>query len=757
LVTARNGPGPLPSPLPRFEDERLITGNGYYVANLVADDVLHAWFVRSPYPTGEIVDIHKSDALTMPGVVAVYTATDLSLRDMPAPMLGRNQIRGMDRPMLARDRVTYVGEPVAVVIAETARQAEDAAQMLFVDVEPGDPVLTVADAAGDNILIHPKAGTNVVLHEHLVEGGVSDVEGLVNITVEVEHPRLAPSPIETLTALAKPADGGIHIQVGVQTPHRLRGELAQVMALDPHRIRVSVPDVGGAFGTKRFYPEYAVVAKSALVLNRPVMWVQPRREMFVGGYHGRGQRHKVSLGATADGRIHTARFSLTADTGAYPHQGAQIGLFSRLVATGLYHIPHVEFELLVVVTNLPPVAPYRGAGRPEAALAIERAIDALARELLLDPAEVRKRNFIADLPYKTATGAKHDSGDYRSALDRALAVSGYDAVRSEQAKRRRIDAKPIGVGIGAFIERAGGAADSWEFGAVEIAEDGTVIGRTGSTSAGQGHETALRRVVAEVFGVEPQSVVLHAGDTAEIADSVGTFASRSAQIGASALWRCAERVRVAAAEVAADMLEAPPSDMVLSAGVFHVAGVPDRGIELAEVVTEATSREIRLTSQEKYSPGVHTFPYGVHVAVVEVELETGQVTPLRLVAVDDVGTVLDEMMVAGQVHGSVMQGIGAALYEEMRYDEDGQPQTASFASYLLPSADLGPPLRADHLTHPAPSNPLGAKGAGEGGCIGMPAAIVNAVLDALAPLGVKELQIPLTPFKVWSAIQAVRQ
>ena len=749
-MTVRSTPGPFPAPIRRFEDEPLITGAGRFVGDDVPPGVLAAWFVRSPFASGSIEEVDVADAVAAPGVVAVYTAADLDLKDLPtAPPI---RVEGMDQPMLARDRVAFVGQAVAIVIAESAALAEDAAGLVFIDIDPGEPVISIDDSIRDETLVHSAAGTNIVFRDRKVEGP-EPPGGLIDVTVTVEHPRLAPSPIEALAALATPADGGVHIEVGSQSPHELQRQIAGRLELPDEMVRVTVPDVGGAFGMKRFHPEYPAVAKAALLLGRPVLWMQSRREIFLAGSHGRSQRHEVTLSATPDGRIHSARFRLLTDTGAYPHRGVMIPLFSRLVAAGLYDIPRVDFEIIAAATNLPPTAPYRGAGRPEAALAIERAVDALALELDLDPADVRRRNFISDLPHETAMGARHDSGDYGAALERGLQAARYTEVREEQRAARRRD-KAIGIGIGAFIERTGGAPDAWEYGDVEIEADGTVVARTGSTSTGQGHATAWRRVVAEVFDITPDEVAFAAGDTAVVADSVGTFASRSAQVGASAVWRCAERVRVAAVELVAEMLEAAPGDIRVSGGAFHVAGSADIEVTLAEVAAFAAERQVELRSEERYSPGVQAFPYGVHIATVEVDIATGVVRPLSLVVIDDVGNVLDEMLVGGQIAGSVMQGVGAALFEEMHYSEDGQPRAATFVDYLVPSAMAAVPLHTDFLTHPAPSNPLGAKGAGEGGCIGIPPAILNATLDALAPWGVTELQIPLTPNKVWAAIQA---
>lgn len=749
----RSEPGPLPAVVPRFEDERLITGRGKFVGDLEAPDALAAWFVRSPFAHGELTAVDTEFAAGSPGVVAVYTAADLDLPDQPVVRPGG--VARMDRPMLARDRVRFVGEAVAVVVAESAAAAEEAAGLIFVEVDPLEAVIDAATAARDEAIIHPAAGTNVAYRQHTVAGPDLPPD-TIDVTVTVEHARLAPSPLEAMTILATPVDDGLHVHVGVQGPHELRRQIAGMVGLAEDNVRVTSPDVGGAFGMKRFYPEYAVIAKAALLLGRPVRWAQPRREFFLSGSHGRAQRHEVTLSATADGRVHGARIRLLANTGAYPHRGVIIPIFSRLVASGLYDIPRVDFEIVAAVTNQTPTAPYRGAGRPEAALAIERAMDALAAELDLDPAEVRRRNMVTVFPHETATGAVLDSGDYRAALDRALEIIGYDDLRREQQERRLRGDSPLGIGIGAFVERAGGQPDSWEYGRVEIDEAGTVVARIGSTNAGQGHETIWRRIAAEAFDIDPAAVNLYAGDTELVADSVGSFASRSAQIGGSALWRSAERVRVVAAEIAADLLEASPDDIRVSAGAFHVAGSEESRVTLAEIAKHAAQNDIELASDERYSPGVQTFPYGVHVAAVEVDTDTGLVTIRSLVTVDDVGNILDPMLVEGQLHGSVMQGVAAALFEEMRYTEDGQPLVTTFVDYLMPTAVQAPPRwQADHVTSPAPSNPLGAKGAGEGGCIGMPPAILNATIDALRHLGVEELQIPLTPHKVWSAIHAL--
>ncbi len=561
-------------------------------------------------------------------------------------------------------------------------------------------------------------------------------------------------PIEALAILARPADDGLHVFCGHQAPHRLRNQLAGMLGLDRERVRVTVPDVGGAFGMKgMLFPEYLVVAEAARRLGRPVAWIQPRREHFSGGTHGRGQRHRITLEGDPDGRIRRARIEIRAETGAYPHNGSAVPGFSRYVATGLYDIDRVELETTIVVTNRAPTGSYRGAGRPEAALAIERAVDAFARAAGLDPFDVRLRNFVgADaLPYRAVTGAEYDSGDYAASLRRAMELLDVDAVRAEQARRRESGEPLLGVGVGSFIERAGGAVDSWEYGRVEVDPDRRrIVVRTGSTDTGQGHATVWRRLAAERFGIEDVEVV--AKDTETVADGIGSFASRSAQIGASAVVRTADRVIEAARRRAAERLEAAVEDVEYEAGVLRVAGSPGSELSIWDL-----AREEELADEEHYSPHAQTFPYGTHAAVVEVLPETGEVRVLRIVAVDDCGVVLDPMIVEGQLHGSLVQGLGQALYERIVYDEAGQPVTSSLMDYSVPAAVDVPPIVSDRLVHPAPSNPLGAKGAGEAGCIGLPPAILNATLDALAPLGVTHLDLPLRPAAVWQAIRDARE
>jgi carbon-monoxide dehydrogenase large subunit len=740
----------------RLEDERLIKGEGGFLANLVGEGTLHCAFVRSPLAHALIRQVETDEAVHLPGVVAVYSAGDLGLAPIPGD--GDQPAAAMSRPPLAADRVRYVGEPIAVVVARTGAEATDAAEAVLVDLEPLPVVATPETSLDDKILLFPDAGTNVVASRQISTKGESSVRYEVVASVEVPSPRLSAVTIEPIGILVQPGHGFLDIWCGHQTPHRLRDQLSSILGVPASGLRVRVPEVGGAFGLKgMLYPEYLVVAAAAAKLDRAVVWLQRRQEQLIGGTHGRAQNHVIELAGDRNGRIRRARVTSLAETGAYPHNGSILPLISQYVATGLYDIEHVELDATIVVTNRAPTGSYRGAGRPEASLAIERAVDAFAAAASLDPAEVRRRNFIQSLPHRTATGALYDSGDYEAALDMALEMIDEKSIRVEQARRRDAGADPIGLGIGAFIERAGGPIDSGEWGKVSVEEDGSVVVQTGSIPMGQGIETVWRRLVASVLAVEVEQVTFVAGDTAVVDSGGGSFGSRSAQLGASAASRSAVAVRERARHLAAEALEAAPVDLILLEGKFVVAGSPGSGIAWAELAALARQKGEALVHEEMFVPNAQTFPYGVHAALVEVEIATGVIHLQRLVAVDDCGVVLDPMIVAGQLHGSLMQGLGQALLEEIRYDDTGQPLTSTLMDYLIPSASMSFPLIAGRLFSPAPSNPLGVKGAGEAGCIGAPAAVLNAVHDALAPWNPVNLSLPLTPCKVWTAIQGKRE
>lgn len=735
----------------RREDRRLLTGRGTFVGNLEAEDMVHVEFLRSHEAHGTIRSLDLDAARGTAGVVGVLTATELDLPDIPSAV-PPVPIEGMSRPVLARDRVRHVGEAIAMIVAETPTIAADVHELTMADIDPRPVVADAETALKAQVLLHPPALTNVV--ERHAQGDPDAGWGHeVEITVTTENQRLAPVTMEPLSILAVPEGGGVRVTVGHQSPHILKRQLSELLDLG---IEVVVPDVGGGFGTKgRIYPEFVAVAAAAHRLGRPVRWLQSRSEQFLTGTHGRDMVHTVRLGGDRSGRIRRAHIAIVATVGAYPHAGAQVATFTRLVAQGLYDIETVTISSTTVVTNTAPIAPYRGAGRPESAYAIERSVDAFARATGREPLAVRRLNVFEHegFPHTTATGAVYDSGDYEAALDEAERLLDLASLRVDQAERRRLGAPPIGVGFGAFVERAGGSPDAAEFARVEVTEAGGLAVYTGSTSNGQGHQTVWAQVAGQIFGLDIDRVDVVAGDTRLVPRGSGSTASRSAQIGASAVWRTARRVRAAADEVAARLLETAVGDLRVDEGVFHTAGVPSVGVTLAEVARAAPAMGVSLTDEEWYSPGAQTFPYGVHAAVVEVEPETGRVRLLRYVAVEDCGNVLNPMIVEGQTHGSVAQGIGQALYEAVVYRPDGQLVTGSLLDYLVPCAVDIPTIETGRIVSPAPSNSLGAKGAGEGGCIGAPPAIVNAVLDALAPWGVESLDMPLSPQRVWRAIR----
>jgi carbon-monoxide dehydrogenase large subunit len=737
----------------RREDHRLITGAGRYVADLAPPGTVHLAFVRSTEAHARITAIDTT-AVDRAGVVGVFTSEDLDLADIPGDSIA-TAAPGFPRPHLAHEKVRYVGEPIAVVAATSAAAAVDAADLVWVDFQPLPAVIDPRSSVEDKVLIHETAGTNVVFRTELEVGETREDYEVVAETV-VTNQRLAPNPIEPLVILALPADDGrLTVYISHQRPHGVQARLAQLIPIDRAKLHVIVPDVGGAFGMKGMtYPEHTVTAAIALRLGQPVLWAERRREHLSGGTHGRGSVHRVKLMGTRDGRIERAEIDILADLGAYPHNGTGIPSFSRLVALGLYDIECVSVRTTAVVTNAAPTGSYRGAGRPEAAYAIERAVDAYARAADLDPVEVRLANFIpaGALPHRTPTGALYDSGDYAEALRRAVDLVELGRLREEQQERLAEGRNPIGVGFGAFVERAGGAVDGGEYGRVEIDRAGSIIVRTGSASSGQGHETAWAQLAATALGVSPDDVRYVAGDTDEVGQGTGTFASRSAQIGGAAIWRTAHVVRRKAIELVADLLESAPADVLLTEGTFSVVGVPGTEMGWSDVAQAAYERGVDLAAEEWFVPGAQTFPYGVHVAVVEVDLDTGEVRLDRIVAVDDCGNVLNPMIVEGQLHGSLMQGIGQALYEGIQYSQQGQLLTSTLIDYAMPRATDAPPVISDRLVHPAPSNPLGVKGTGEAGCIGAPPAIVNAVLDALAPYGVRDIQMPLRPATVWTAL-----
>ncbi|HEV3402907.1 MAG TPA: xanthine dehydrogenase family protein molybdopterin-binding subunit [Gaiellaceae bacterium] len=722
----------------RREDPRFLRGEGTYVENLEARDALHVVFVRSPFAHARVLGIDASAATGG----QVFTTADLDVG--PFPTIGWPGLdRSRPRPLLAADTVRYVGEIVAVVAADSRAAAADAAELVFVDYDPLPAVVDPAVAADDE--------ANVCYREEQPAEGLFDGCEVV-VSGRVVSQRLAPSPLEPRSALARVEDGRLVAWLSTQTPHQDCAGLARMFGLEPEDVRVVGPDVGGGFGAKGLSVEDVLVAWLARSSGRPARWTETRSENMVAMAHSRASILDVELGGTREGIVQAYRLRILADAGAYPGIGAILPAFTSLMASGVYRIPRIEIDARSVLTNTTPTGAFRGAGRPEATQAIERAIDLFAAELGLDPADVRRRNFVPPdaFPYTTASGAVYDSGDYAGALELALEAVGYDELRTEQAQRD--GAQRLGIGLSTYVEVTNGGSES-EFGEVEITAEGGAILRTGSFSHGQGHETTFAMIVAERLGLPLESVAVVKGDTDQVARGTGTYGSKSTQIGGVVAGLAAEQVAERARQLAADLLEVSVEDLVFDER-FQVAGAPSRSLswgELAERATEA-GRLAELRVELDFKPDTPTFPFGAHVAVVEVDTETGQVELLRHVAVDDAGTIISPVIAEGQVHGGVATGIAQALFEEMVYDEEGNPLTLGFANYAFPSAGDLPSFELVKMATPTPINPLGAKGIGESGTIGATPAVQNAVVDALRGLGVRHIDMPLTPERVWRAL-----
>lgn len=741
----------------RLEDPRFLTGAARFTETMRPDGALRAVFVRSIIAHGLISGVDRERAAAMPGVAAVLLAADLDLD--PQPPSG-NVDGTFARPILASEVVRYVGEPVAVVLAETLAQAQDAAEAVVVDVEPLDPVVGVDAALTDGApTLFPEAGSNLA-HEFR-ERWDEDVLAPADVVVRarVVHQRLAPVPLETNAAVARTHGDGLTMWVSTQVPFDVRGDVAEWLGVPRDAVRVVAPDVGGGFGTKlRVYPEYLVVAAAARGLGRAVAWQETRSESMTALAHGRAQVHDVELGATSDGELVGMRVDILADMGAYP-QAAYLPVTTKTMLPGVYRIPSVAVRGRSIVTNAVPVGEYRGAGRPEAIATIERAMDLLADELGVDPVELRRRNLIPGdaFPFTTAVGSDYDTGDYEGALDLALRLAGYEQLRREQAERRaRGERRALGIGIALYVEVTGFGRK--EFGSVDVGPDGSATVRVGTSSHGQGHETAFAQVASGVLGIPVDRVrVLHS-DTEEVPRGEGTFGSRSLQVGGTSVFRAAEDVLERARRLAASLLEVAPDDVVVTDdGRLGVAGSPDTAVSWTQLAAAAASGGglgSALSAEARPFQQNYTYPFGAHVAVVDVDVETGDVRLVRHVAVDDCGRILNPMLVEGQVHGGLGQGIAQALFEEVVYDELGTPLTSSLASYAMPAASELPSFERGVLETPTPLNPLGAKGIGESATVGSTPAVVNAAVDALSHLGVRHLDPPLTPERVWRAIRA---
>ena len=744
----------------RTEDPRLLTGRGRYVADLTDPRLagsLHAVFVRSTIAHGVITGIDTSAAVAAPGVAGVFTAADLDIGPVPAPVPMFPP--AMAAPVLADGRVRYVGEPVAAVVAESVALAVDAAELVVVDVDRLPPVVGPEAAATDEVLLFPEVGTNVASAFEVgdpPDGLFAGCEVVVRERLRV--PRQAAVPLEgRACASVWDGEGRLHHWLSVQAPHSVKRVLAGLFGIEAERVHVIAPDVGGGFGPKiTGYPEDVFVAWVAGRLGRPVRWSEHRSENLVGLHHGRGQVLDVTIGGSRGGGIEAYSIEVLGDAGAYTSLGPYTVSATLRMATGAYAIPRASGRARGVVTNTTPTSAYRGAGRPEAANAIERAVDCFAAEIGMDPVAVRRRNLVpADaFPYTTAVGTTYDSGDYVGALDAVLAAAGYDECRADQAARRaRGDCVQVGIGVSTYVESTAAPVPGTELGRVEVHRDGSVTVLTGTAPQGQGHETSWAVLAATTLGVPVEAVTVVAGDTDLVATGVGTFGSRSLQLGGMAVHVAAGEVAARARALAAELLEANPEDIVVdpSGTGFHVAGTPSVRVGWDAVVGAAGPDGLAVAHD--YAPPASTFPFGAHLAVVELDLDTGAVRLARIVTVDDAGRVLHPAIVAGQRHGGIAQGVAQALLEEFRYDVDGNPLTTNLMDYPMISAAELPAFELVDLQTPTPVNPLGVKGIGESGTTGSIPAVHNAVCDALLPYGIRHVDLPATPERVWRALQ----
>ena len=771
----------------RREDPRLLTGEARYTADLDIPGALHLAVLRSPYAHARLRAIDLTDALAMPGVVAAYTGADLAdewATPMPSAWAVTEDMLNPPHYPLAVGTVNYVGDGVAVVLARTEAQAHDALEGIVVDYDPLPAVVDLEDALTDRVLVHEDLGTNKAytwelnIGEEAVDAAFADAA--YTVSERFVQQRLIAMAMEprAYAAVPQPFGGGFTLYSATQIPHIVKVFLALTLGLPEQQIRVVAPSVGGGFGSKLdFYAEELLVVALANRHRVPVRWVEERTENAQATVQGRGQIQHIDLAADADGRLTAVRVELLADMGGYQQLiTAGIPLLGAFLYAGVYDLPQAyAFRCTGVYTTMTPTDAYRGAGRPEATYAIERAMDRLAKVSGIDPVELRRRNFIKpeQFPYTAMTGLVYDSGNFDGALTKALELVGYDALRTEQQRRRAAGGhRHLGIGISSYFEMCGLApsrvlaslnytAGGWESATVRLLPTGKVVVVSGATPHGQGHETSWSMIVADRLGVDPDDVEVLHSDTAISPLGLDTYGSRSLAVGGVALSMALDKVIDKARRIAAHALEAAEDDLDFDAGTFTVRGSPDHTMALAAVAFEAFTAhdlpegvEPNLEAQVTYDPPNFSWPFGTHICVVEVDDETGQVDVLTYVAVDDCGNQINPLIVEGQVHGGVVQGLAQALYEEAVYDTDGNLTTSTLADYLVPAASDVPAITTGTTVTPSPTNPLGVKGIGEAGTIGAAPAVINAVVDALEPFGVTDVPMPASPEHVWAAIGA---
>jgi carbon-monoxide dehydrogenase large subunit len=765
----------------RKEDAKLLTGESRFIDDLTLPGMVWAAVVRSPYAHARITSVDLSKALEAEGVVAAFSGSDLAedwKATLPCVWLVTEDTKQPFHRPLATDKARHQGDGVAVVLAESRALAKDAAELVEVEYEPLDPVIDPEAALADGApLVHDEFGTNHCYTWALKTDNADSVFADAPVTVKERYrqQRLVPNAMEPRGVLAQhlPAQDEYTLWSATQIPHIARFWLSITCGIPESKLRVIAPDVGGGFGSKlNVYAEEALALALARRIGRPVKWIEERSEAYLATIHGRDHWQEIELAADEDGKIRGVRVRLTVGLGAYLQLvTAGTPILGAWVYGGAYDVEAYDFECVGVFTTATPTDAYRGAGRPEATYAVERAVDALARKLEMDPVELRRKNFITEFPKDIASGLTIDSGDFRGALDRALELLDYEGFRREQAERReRGDAKELGIGFSTYTEMCGlapsrilgsllYAAGGWDAATIRCLPTGTVQAFIGTSPHGQGHVTTFSQIVADRLGYPIENVEVVHGDTSIMQLGLDTYGSRSLAVGGIALYNAAEKVIGKARTIVAHKLEVAEDDLRYDGGTFNVAGT-DRTMTVQDAALHAFTAhdlpdgvEPGLETTAVYDPPNFSWPGGAHVSVVEVDTETGSVDLRRYVAVDEIGSVVNPMIVDGMVHGGVAQGIGQALFEEAVFDEDGNLVTGSMVSYIVPSAAELIDLETDRVEAPSPTNPLGVKGVGETGTIASTPAVVNAIVDALSPYGVTDVEMPAKPERVWRAIQ----
>ena len=785
----------------RTEDPRLIKGLAHYVDDIGLPDTLHVAFVRSMYAHAKINGIDTSEAVKAPGVVAVYTGKDVATKVGPVPCAAAlPDLKVPDYRVLATDKALFVGHPIAAIVATDKYAARDAADLVAVDYDELPVVVDVEAAAKGGALVHESFGDNIA---YKLTSGEGDIDAAMKaadriVSQKMIHQRLAPIAMEPRGVLARyfPGEEELTVWSSTQIPHLLRTQLALMIGIPENKLRVITPEVGGGFGSKlNVYAEEALLGWISMQLNKPVKWIESRRENVAATIHGRAQVGTIEVGVKNDGTLTGLRYNVIADLGAY-HQllTPAIPTLTGLMLSGAYKIPAIQMNVTGVFTNKMSTDAYRGAGRPEATYVVERAMDIVAHELKLDPVEIRRKNFpnASEFPFHTATGLDYDSGDYEAALKKALDISGYKNLR-EQQKGSQDNGKLLGIGLSSYVEicalgpSQAMPAGGWESATVRIEPTGKVTILTGASPHGQGQETSFAQIAADELGVDINDVTVIHGDTGVVQYGIGTFGSRATAVGGTAVFIAIQKLKEKAEKIAAHMMQCDASAIAFEAGRYSrhaaaaaAAGTSEPVIPVGEAPagalpepqtdgrTSLTIQEIALAAHIAkeippdtepglsatyfFEPKNFTFPFGTHVCVVEIDKETGETRIVKYVAVDDCGKVINPLLVDGQIHGGIVQSIGQALYEEVVYDDQGQLVTGELMDYALPKASQLPWFETDRTETPSPVNPLGVKGVGEAGTIGATPAIVNAVIDALSPYGVTHLDMPLRPEKIWKII-----